>query len=126
MGWDFSELGLNVVFSRRIPEIVRKLIRSNIRSLLENNGIGLEDLTHFVVHPGGTKILDALQEELELGPSALQHSRCVLRDYGNLSAPTVFFVLDHLVRENSVRKGDYGLLAAFGPGFSSELILLRW
>ena len=126
MGWEFSELGLNVVFSRRIPEIVRNRIHGNLQPFLKRNGIDLQDFAHYVVHPGGAKILDAFQRALKLAPNALRHSRCVLRNFGNLSAPTVLFILDHLVREGSAQKGDCGLLAAFGPGFSSELVLLRW
>ena len=126
MGWEFGELGLSVVFSRRIPQMISRHIRGSIASLLKRNRILTKDLTHYIIHPGGARILDAFQDALQLKSDVLRHSRSVLRNYGNMSAPTVLFILARLLKEGSPKKGDYGLLAAFGPGFSSELLLLKW
>ncbi|HSR68059.1 MAG TPA: 3-oxoacyl-[acyl-carrier-protein] synthase III C-terminal domain-containing protein [Acidobacteriota bacterium] len=126
MGWDFSEHGLGVIFSRRIPTLIGDRIRDNIAQFLERQGLGLSDLSHFLVHPGGAKILQVLAEVLELKEEQLAHSRWVLENYGNMSSPTLLFILERFQRLSNPRKGDYGLAAAFGPGFSSELILLQW
>lgn len=126
MGWDFSELGLTVIFSRAIPHIIRKQLRDNLLHFLDGKGLGIADLSYFLIHPGGARILDAVQEVLELEPDSLGYSRHVLENYGNMSAPTVLFILDHMMEQVSPRRGDYALMAAFGPGFSSELILLGW
>jgi alkylresorcinol/alkylpyrone synthase len=84
------------------------------------------DLTHFLLHPGGRKVLEGLQERLGLAPAQTALSWRVLRDYGNLSSATVLFLLHHFEREARPRAGEYGLLAAVGPGFSAELVLLQW
>ena len=126
MGWDFSETGLSVVFSRNIPNLINKHVRSNIAQFLRRNQISMEDLIHYAIHPGGAKILSGLQKSLGLEEGKLESSAFVLKNYGNMSSATVLFILEHLLRESFPGKGDYGLCAAFGPGFSSELVLLRW
>ena len=126
MGWDFSETGLSVVFSKNIPRMLDQHIRENISEFLTRNQINLQDLTHFVIHPGGAKILLAIRNALELSEGMLDSSRFILENYGNMSSPTILFILEHLMRKRSPEKTDWGLCAAFGPGFSSELILLRW
>ncbi|MDA2933902.1 type III polyketide synthase [Acidobacteria bacterium AH-259-D05] len=126
MGWDFSETGLSVVFSRDIPDILNQHIKQNICQFLTRNQLNLNDLNHFVIHPGGAKILLAFEKSLNLRQGMLDSSRAILENYGNMSSPTLLFILEHLTRECSPKHTDYGLCAAFGPGFSSELILLRW
>lgn len=126
MGWDFSEEGLRVILSRDLPVAIRRHIRGNIEEILKRNQVALEGLSHYAIHPGGAKILLTLQESLQIPPDRLRPSSFILQNYGNMSSPTVFFVLDHLIRHDSPRRADYCLCAAFGPGFSSELILLRW
>ncbi len=78
-----------------------------------------------MAHPGGAKVLKAYQEVLELPGEALVHSHAVLKKYGNMSSATVLFVLERELQE-SHQPGEHGLLTALGPGFSSELMLLRW
>ena len=126
MGWEFGEFGLRVVFAKSIPRILQKHLRSNVERFLDHNRINLRQLSHFVVHPGGAKILASFQESLGIPAEILRHSRFVLENYGNMSSPTVMFILDHLLKERLPKQSDYGLCAAFGPGFSSELLLLRW
>lgn len=93
---------------------------------LKRNQINLQDLAHYVIHPGGAKVLGAFQELLKLLPSQLRHSRFILQNYGNMSSSTVLFILDRVLKHGAPQREEYGLCAAFGPGFSSELILLRW
>ncbi len=126
MGWDFSETGLSVIFSPTIPKVLDQHIKENVSEFLQRNQIKLQDLDHFVIHPGGAKILLAMRNSLELSEEKLDSSRFVLENYGNMSSPTILFILEHLIREGSPEKADWGICVAFGPGFSSELILLRW
>ena len=126
MGWDYSETGLSVIFSPRIPKVLDQHIKENVSEFLQRNQIKLQDLDHFVLHPGGAKILVTMKKALELSEEKLDSSRFVLENFGNMSSPTILFILEHLMRERSPEKAEQGLCAAFGPGFSSELILLRW
>ena len=126
MGWDFSETGLGVIFSRQIPQLIGHKIRDNVEQFLAAQGLGLGDVDHFLVHPGGAKVLDSFQKTLGLDPERLEQSRYVLENYGNMSSPTILFILERYCRLARPREGEYGLCAAFGPGFSSELLLLQW
>ncbi len=126
MGWEVNERGLKVIFSRDIPAIVRELVRENAEEFLAEHGLALADVAHVVAHPGGTKVMSAYEEAFGLAPDAMRHAREVLRLAGNMSSPTVLFVLARFLDDPRVRPGDWGLLTALGPGFSSELVLLRW
>lgn len=126
MGWTFTSAGLSVVFSRNIPHILSTHIQENVASLLDRHAMTADEIAHFVIHPGGAKVLGAMEAALGLNHEKVRYSRHILENYGNMSAPTVLFILDYLLQEGAPRAGDYGLLAAFGPGFSSELLLLRW
>ncbi len=126
MGWEFTQTGLSVILSTGVPRLLKKHLKDNIHEFLKRNQLKLKDLSHFVIHPGGAKILNAFRKSLDLSEGMLEPSRFVLENYGNMSSPTLLFVLDHIIAERSPQKSDWGLCAAFGPGFSSELILLRW
>ncbi len=126
MGWNFSQTGLQVIFSRSIPHLLKRHIRKNIERLLRRNGLDVDALVHYVIHPGGAKVLQSFQESMGLVNGALDHSRSVLEEFGNMSSPTMLFILDRLLASGKPRPGDHGISAAFGPGFSSELLLLRW
>lgn len=125
MGWDVNERGLHVIFSRDIPTIVRDWVRPNLDAFLAANGTSLELLAHVVAHPGGPKVLAAYAEALGLPSSAFRHARDVLRECGNMSSPTCLFVLERTLAAGEIRPGDSAVLAALGPGFSSELVLMR-
>ena len=125
MGWDVDERGLHVIFSRDIPTIVRDWVRPNLDEFLASNGMSLAQLTHVVAHPGGPKVLAAYGEALGLPPEAFRHAREVLRACGNMSSPTCLFVLERALAAGDIRAGDTAVLAALGPGFSSELVLMR-
>ena len=125
MGWDVDEHGLHVIFSRDIPTIVRDWVRPNLDGFLAANGMSLAQLTHVVAHPGGPKVLAAYGEALGLPPDAFRHAREVLRACGNMSSPTCLFVLERALAAGDLRAGDTAVLAALGPGFSSELVLMR-
>lgn len=125
MGWNIKDQGLFVVFSRDIPQIIGNWLKANVQAFLLDNETELGQISQFILHPGGKKVLDAYQRSLNLSNQKINPSFDVLKQFGNMSSVTIFFVLKrHL--EMDVAKGEYGLAAALGPGFSSEFLLLRW
>ncbi|RME50998.1 MAG: type III polyketide synthase [Caldilineae bacterium] len=118
--------GYKIHLSGQIPDLVRQQTPPLIERLLSANGLRLSDIKHWVVHPGGMKILDYLEQTLELENNELQYSRAILREYGNMSSATLLFVLERLEREAQPAPGDYGLLVGFGPGVTIELELVQW
>jgi alkylresorcinol/alkylpyrone synthase len=125
MGWEINDRGLKVLFSRDIPAIVRNLVLPALRAFLADHGLGIEDLSHIVAHPGGTKVIEAYEQTLGLPPGKMDRPRGILRRYGNMSSPTVMFVLEDFMRSRAIASGEYGLVTALGPGFSSEMILIQ-
>ncbi len=125
MGWDMVDTGMQVVFSSRIPHIVQTLMRENVAEFLAPFGLGIDDIDHWVLHPGGAKVIEAYQMALAIDPERLSHTRAVLRNCGNMSSTTVFFVLDAFLKAGQPGPGEYGVLAVLGPGFSCELALIR-
>ncbi len=125
MGWKFTETGFNVILSRSVPVIVQNHFRESLHDSCEYLGLVPEDLEHFVLHPGGAKVLDALEGALEIEPGSLALSRGILRDYGNMSAATVLFILQRFIESGEYEKGDLGLVSAMGPGFSAEHVFFR-
>jgi len=125
MGWNIKDNGLYVVFSKDIPSIVKEWLKPEVEKLLVHNQITIPQIKHFIAHPGGKKVLNAYEEALGLPKERTVNSLDVLREYGNMSSVTVLFVLERFLQQESNR-GDYGVIAALGPGFSSELLLVRW
>ena len=125
MGWDVVEDGLKVVFSKEIPRIILEKLRPAITHFLSENKMDVSDIQHNIFHPGGMKVIGAYQECLDLPYEKLQHTASVLRSYGNMSSPTVLFVLERELQDAHAQ-GNYGLMFALGPGFSLEMLLLRW
>jgi alkylresorcinol/alkylpyrone synthase len=124
MGWEIDGSGLHVVFSRDIPSIVRDWVRPNLDAFLAAHGLSLETLTHVIAHPGGPKVLSAYAESLGLPAAAFRHSASVLRECGNMSSPTCLFVLERALAAGDIAAGDTAVVAALGPGFASEYVLL--
>jgi len=122
MGWRVADDGLGVLFSRDIPTLVRQDMRAAVDDFLAEHGLGFTDLDGFICHPGGMKVLDALEDVFELPRGGMREARDVLRDFGNMSAVTVIFVL-----ERQLRRGIQGrhLISALGPGFSAGFQLLE-
>ncbi len=121
-GWDVEDDGLRAVLSADIPALARGEMRGVTTEFLGRHGLDLAAVEHFICHPGGTKVLAALEEALELGTGALAHSRGVLRDFGNMSGVTVLFVLDRALRAGA---GGRLLLSTLGPGFTAAFQLLE-
>ncbi|WP_342433912.1 3-oxoacyl-[acyl-carrier-protein] synthase III C-terminal domain-containing protein [Neobacillus sp. FSL H8-0543] len=125
MGWDIKEQGLFVVFSRDIPRIIEDWLKPNVGEFLKSNQLELSDIDHFIAHPGGKKVIDAYIKSLSIPSAMTDVSLEVLRQYGNMSSATILFVLKRFM-EMDIEAGSYGLCTALGPGFSSELLLVRW
>ena len=126
MGWDMVDSGFKIVLSAMVPAMVRDNIRRDVDEFLQQFGLGRRDIRHWVVHTGGPKVLEAFAEALELPAEALARSWNSLRQVGNLSSASVLFVLREFVQMTDVKPGEYGVLLAMGPGFCSELVLLKW
>lgn len=125
MGWKFTEDGFNVVLSKSVPVIVQKHFRESLSESCEYVGVNFGELEHFLLHPGGAKVLDAFEDVLEIEPGGLSLSRGVLRDCGNMSAVTVLFILERFIQNGEFGRGDLGVLSAMGPGFSAEHVFFR-
>jgi alkylresorcinol/alkylpyrone synthase len=126
MGFDLGDGGLKIFLLPRVPRFVRSELPGRLDDFLAEQGLRLADISHFLLHPGGRKVLEGLQERLPLTPEQTRLSWQVLRDYGNLSSATVLFLLHHFERDVRPQPGQFGLLAAVGPGFAAELVLLQW
>ena len=126
MGWDITKEGFRVVLSADVPRMVQEHIREDVDKFLTDQGLSRRDISSYVCHPGGPKVLEAFQEELELPPDALALTWESLRSVGNLSSASVLMVLHDTMEQQRPREGSHGLMLAMGPGFCSELVLLRW
>lgn len=122
MGWSVDEAGLGVIFDRAIPPFAREHLAPAVDSMLAALGKSRTDIERFAFHPGGQKVVAAIETALELGQGTLNVEREVLRDYGNMSAPTVFFVLELLIKKGLPERT---LISSLGPGFTSSCVSLR-
>lgn len=122
MGWDVTDEGLSVIFSRSIPDLVRNEFSKVFEDFLKRHGLQRKDIRHFLSHPGGSKVIEQLEKLFHLPDRSMNCTREILRSYGNMSAPTVLFVL-----KNAMDKGLSGrsLLTTFGPGFTAALLALE-
>ncbi len=125
MGWDVGTTGLKIVLDSSVPKLVHTYVGEDVHGFLTDHGLTQDDIEWYVAHPGGPKVLVALQETLGLEPDALQVTWDSLAQIGNLSSASVLHVLADTLAERSPRPGSYGLMLAMGPGFCSELVLLR-
>lgn len=126
MGWDISERGFQIVLSAEVPDMVRQHLRHDVDSFLTEHGLGRADIGAWIAHTGGPKVLEAMEEALELPAGALELSWRSLREVGNLSSTSVLLVLEQTLAERRPAAGTPGLLLAMGPGFCSELVLLEF
>jgi alkylresorcinol/alkylpyrone synthase len=126
MGWNISEKGFRIILSTEVPTLIRKNLGRDVDAFLADNGRQRSDLKSFVLHTGGPKVLDASADALGLHNGQLDASWDCLRKVGNLSSASVLCVLEDVMKNRRPEPGTLGLLAAMGPGFCSELILLEW
>jgi alkylresorcinol/alkylpyrone synthase len=126
MGWDISEEGFRIVLSADVPDIIRAHLPADVDGLLERNGLSRSDVGSWVLHTGGPKVLDAMAGSLGLDRSTCAASWDSLREVGNLSSASVLLVLEEVMQNRRPAPGAWGVLAALGPGFCGQLVLLRW
>jgi len=126
MGWDVSEKGFRIVLTKDVPGMVYKHLASDIDEFLKDHQLTRADIGTWIMHTGGPAILSATADALGVPDSALAASWECLKRVGNLSSSSVLFVLDDYLRNRRPAPGTLSVLAAMGPGFCSELLLLRW
>ncbi len=126
MGWQITDHGFKIIMSPEIPDIIRRYLRRDVDCFLQEHGLGRSQITHWIAHTGGPKVLRAIEQGLELPPDALQRSWNSLHQLGNLSSASVLFVLEEVLGSDDAKPGDLGVMLAMGPGFCAELVLLRW
>ncbi len=122
MGWTVDPEGFGVVFQRTIPDFVRDHMGQAVGEILSGMQLSSDDVDRYVCHPGGTKVILALERALSLGQGSLDHERGVIADYGNMSAPTVLFVLERAIASGLPPRS---LVTALGPGFTASCVALR-
>lgn len=126
MGWDISESGFQIVLSADVPKVVEEHLRTDVDAFLGERGLRREEIASWVCHPGGPKVLEAMEKALAAPAGALELTWKSLREVGNLSSTSVLLVLAATLAGERPPAGSLGMLLALGPGFCSELVLLRW
>ncbi len=126
MGWDVSERGFQIVLSPEVPEVIEKNLRNDVDGFLGEHNLRRENIGSWIIHTGGPKVLDAVAKALELKDGDLELSWDCLRRVGNLSSASVLVVLQDFLAKRRGEPGTYSVMAAMGPGFCSELVLLQW
>lgn len=126
MGWDISDKGFAIVLSQQLPALIKENLAGDVDAFLGSNGLTRRDIGSWVFHPGGPKVLEAVEFALNLHERELQLSWESLSRIGNLSSASVLCVLEDTMMQHRPRAGTMGLIAAMGPGFCSEMMLVRW
>ena len=124
MGWDVAPHGFGVIFAQSIPALVSRHLRTALDGLCLQMGVAHDDIGRFVCHPGGAKVIEALEASLPLAPGTLDAERAILADHGNMSAPTVLFVLQQLLADDALPVDRPSAMLALGPGFTLSAALL--
>lgn len=125
MGWDVSNTGLKVIFSKSIPMLVETIWKKHFLTFLKQLSCDVSEISSYIVHPGGAKVLQAMESTMAIKKEQLIYSYQILFDHGNMSSATVLYVLREWMKAG-VKQDDKSILSALGPGFSSELLLLEW
>jgi predicted naringenin-chalcone synthase len=126
VGFQFKAGKLRIVLSKDIRDAAGGLAEKVIARMLAANGLTKADICHWIIHSGGRKVIDSIKRDVGLEEASLEHSRQVLRQFGNMSSPTVLFVLQETVLRSEPQPGDLGVMLAMGPGLAVEAALLRW
>lgn len=126
MGWRVMDTGFKLILSPEVPAVAREMLAPDADCFLKDNGLVRDDISSWVCHPGGPKVLSAMQEGLGLPNEAVQHSWNALAEQGNLSSSSVLMVLRETLAEGALAPGAHGLCIAMGPAFCSEFVLYQW
>jgi len=122
MGWKIDDTGFGIILAQSLPPFAERELGPAIDGILARNGLARADIGHFICHPGGTKVLGAMEATLGLEQGSLDHERAVLSEYGNMSSPTVLFVLERAIAAGLPERAA---MIAMGPGFSASCVTLR-
>ncbi len=126
MGWDVGSTGLKIVLGAEVPELVETYLGEDVRGLLADHDLKIEDVDRWISHPGGPKVIEAIRSVLGLDEEALALTWRSLDAVGNMSSASVLHILSDTLTLRPAQSGQWGMLMAMGPGFASELVLLRW
>jgi alkylresorcinol/alkylpyrone synthase len=126
MGWDISEKGFQIVLSPQVPTVVRENLGRDVDQFLAAHHLTRADIGCWIMHTGGPKVLEASEDALGLDRGALAVSWEALRRVGNLSSASVLVVLDDVIQQHRPAPGTKSILAAMGPGFCCEMLLIEW
>jgi alkylresorcinol/alkylpyrone synthase len=126
MGWNVTDSGFKVMLSADIASLAQSEVRPGMEAFLGRHGLTIAGIDHWLVHPGGPKVIEALQGGLGLPDGALALSWETLAEVGNISSASVLLILDKTLKRLQPKPGAYGVLMAMGPAFSAELVLLQW
>jgi alkylresorcinol/alkylpyrone synthase len=126
MGYDVETTGLHIFLSPEIPRFILQNISPQMESILAETGLSVEDIDSWLFHPGSSRILKALEKGLDIEGGKLTESTEVLRNYGNLSSATIFFIIDTYLRNERKQSGSYQVIGAVGPGFGFDTVLTQW
>ena len=126
MGWDFTGDGMRLVLSRDIPQFVSERLAPVVRDFVATSGRSVNEIDHYVLHPGGPKVMATYCSTFGLPDEAVSIARESMREYGNLSSAAVLFMLNDLVASRKPTARDTGLMVALGPGFACEMLVLEW
>lgn len=125
MGWEFDSDGFQIVLNNQVPAYAAGPVCRELKTFLSDHGLDSQDIAHWLAHPGGPKVMGAIEEGLNC-PGALDVSRRSLEEVGNLSSVSVLTILHELLQSGRPRPGDWALLMAMGPAFCAEFVLLKW
>ena len=126
MGWDVTDAGMEIVLSGEVPRTAREGLRPHVDAFLAEHGLGISDVGRWLCHPGGPRVVDAIEEGLGLEQGRLDDTRDLLRRVGNVSSASVLLLLDEAMRAAAEPAGTWGVVLAMGPGFGAEMVLVRW
>ena len=126
MGFELRNAGLQIVLDKGLAPFVRREVAPVVDAFLADHCLERDGIARWMLHPGGRRVIDVMEERLGLQPEHVAATRAVLAEHGNMSSVTVLFVMDEILRRQRPRPGSLGLLAAFGPGFSAEIALAEF
>jgi alkylresorcinol/alkylpyrone synthase len=126
MGWDIKDNGFNILLSTDVSDVAEFHLRPGVETFLARHNLSISEISFWVAHPGGPKVMQAMEKGLGLGKDALCLSREALANVGNISSASVLYILDETISRARPAAGSYGLMTALGPAFSAELVLLQW
>lgn len=124
MAWDIGDYGFNLVLSKYIAKIIGSEIGETVSKILADSDLKLENIDTWAVHPGGRAILDKIETSLKIRPDQIKASRNVLAEFGNMSSPTILFILEEILRNPETKNGERLCAMAFGPGLTIETAIL--